>query len=308
MRLRNCIGLLLVSLVATAPALGTTFTLPPESESVVGQVQYITASNEDTLADIARRYNVGRNELILANPGVDPWLPPEGTRIVLPTRYVLPNAAREGVVLNVPEMRLYYYPAPKNGEPPQVITYPISIGRGDWETPLGSTSIIAKTENPAWIPPDSIREEHAADGDPLPARVPPGPDNPLGQFALRLGLPGYLIHGTNKPYGIGMRVTHGCVRLYPEDIEVLFGEVPEGTLVQIVHQPYKLGWHLGKLYLEAHPAYSDKNNPMPLTLTPLVRSLLAVTEDYPDYPVDYDQLRRLTLNPNGMPRPIEVGG
>jgi len=288
------------------PLEAATFILPPEDQSVVGQIQYEVASEEDTLGDIARRHDLGYEELTLANADVDPWLPGEGTRVTLPTRYVLPYGPREGIVLNVPEMRLYYYPPAKDGKLPQVITYPVSIGRGDWETPLGSTTIIAKTENPTWIPPESIRAEHAAQGDFLPRTVPPGPNNPLGKFALRLGLPGYLIHGTNKPYGIGMRVTHGCVRLYPEDIETLFGTVPEGTPVRIVHQPYKVGWHLGQLFLEAHPPFGDEPRAQPLSLTPLVRAMLAATEDRPGYRIDHKRAQQLVRNPQGIPLQIDT--
>ena len=193
-------------------------------------------------------------------PHVDPWLPGEGTKIVIPTQFVLPRAPNRGIVVNVAELRLYYFPAASSVAPEgtlagsrRVITHPISIGRMDWSTPLGTTSVTGKVANPSWTPPQSIRDEHAARNDILPRVVPAGPDNPLGKHALRLGLPGYLIHGTNKPSGVGMRVTHGCIRMFPEDIEALFKTVPAGTPVMIVNQPYKLGWTADGLYLEAHP-------------------------------------------------------
>lgn len=228
------------------------FPLDGHAESVVGEVFTVSARREDTLLDIARRYGLGRDEIVNANPGVDIWLPGEGTRVHVPRRYVLPDAPREGIVLNLPEMRLYYYPPESEDVARQVITHPISIGRQDWQTPLGETRIVSKVKNPTWFPPESVRAEHAADGDPLPSVVPPGPDNPLGGYALRLGIPGYLIHGTNKPYGVGMRVSHGCIRMYPEDIVAMFSQVTNDTPVRIINQPVKTGWRDGKLYLEVH--------------------------------------------------------
>ena len=238
-----------------------------EGDEVFGEVQVIEARHEDTFVALARTYNVGYEELRQANPGVDEWLPGEGTKISIPSLYVLPRAPQRGIVVNVAELRMYYFPA-QSGPLPEgvapgsrrVITHPISIGRMDWSTPLGVTTITGKVANPSWYPPQSIRDEHAARNDILPRVVPPGPDNPLGLHAMRLGLPGYLIHGTNKPSGVGMRVTHGCVRMFPEDIEALYKTVPTGTSVNIVNQPVKIGWKVdGTLYLEAHPALMESN-------------------------------------------------
>ena len=245
-------SLLLAGLLAAASARAEIFYLPPPAESVIGAVSTVRSMAEDTLVDIARRHGLGYTDIVRANPDVDPWLPGEGTEIVLPTRFVLPDAPRVGLVLNLAEYRMYYFPRPRAGEPAVVHTYPISIGRMDWETPLGRTRVIAKNVRPAWYPPESIRQEHLENGDPLPRVVPPGPDNPLGEFAMRLGLPGYLIHGTNRPAGVGMRVTHGCVRMFPEDIEVLFGEIAVDTPVRIVNQPVKFGWQDDRLFLEVH--------------------------------------------------------
>ncbi len=239
-----------------APIVSDRFEIGPDSD-VVGEVQVIRAHYEDTFTDIARAYDLGYDELVQANPGVDPWLPGAGTRIVLPTQFILPDAPREGIVLNIGAKRIFYYPKVATGESPVVVTHPVGIGREGWVTPIGSTTVVSKTKDPVWKVPASIRKEHAEAGDPLPARVPAGPDNPLGAFALRLGFASYLIHGTNKPSGIGMRVSHGCVQLFPEDIESLFSQVSVGTRVQIVNQPQLLGWHAGNLYLEAHPALED---------------------------------------------------
>ena len=234
------------------------FTLPPADVDVIGQMSTITASSNDTLLDIARRYDLGQNEILLANPSVDRWLPEDSAVVVLPNRFILPNVERTGMVLNLPEMRLYYFPEAAAGETPLVITHPISVGRMDWETPLGKTSIITKKKDPDWRPPQSLKDEAIAEGnEPLPDIVLAGPDNPLGRYAMRLGIPGYLIHSTNKPYGVGMRVTHGCLRMYPEDIERLFEDIPVGTPVHIVNQPIKLGWLAGSLFVELHPPLDE---------------------------------------------------
>ncbi|MEZ5564778.1 MAG: L,D-transpeptidase family protein [Gammaproteobacteria bacterium] len=223
----------------------------------MGEVQVIVARYEDTFIDIARAYDLAYDELTHANPDVDPWLPGAGTRIVLPTQHVLPDAPREGIVLNIGSKRIFYYPKVAAGETPVVITHPVGIGREGWSTPIGVTKVVSKAKDPVWTVPASIRKEHAEAGDPLPARVAAGPDNPLGAYAMRLGFPSYLIHGTNKPSGIGMRVSHGCIQLFPEDIESLFSQVPVGTRVQIVNEPRLLGWQNGNLYLEVHPALED---------------------------------------------------
>jgi L,D-transpeptidase ErfK/SrfK len=249
--------------LASAPgaaARAEVYELPPTGNDVVGALTTIESRAEDTLLDIARRHGLGYEEIVRANPEVDAWLPGEGTRIVLPTRFILPPGPRRGVVLNLAEYRMYYFPAPEPGGQALVMTYPMSIGRMDWATPLGDTRIVTKVVKPTWYPPDSVREEHAADGDPLPRSVPPGPDNPLGDFAMRLGLPGYLIHGTNRPAGVGMRVTHGCIRMFPEDIEFLFEHVPLNTPVRIINEPVKLGWDGETLLMEVHRTL----NPAPI--------------------------------------------
>ncbi len=229
------------------------YELPPAGYDVVGAVATVTAREEDTLIDIARRHGLGYHDIVRANPDVNVWVPGEGTEVILPTRFVLPPGPRRGIVLNLAEYRLYYYPEPVEGEPAYVMTYPISIGRMDWETPLGATSVISKVTDPSWYPPQSVRDEHEADGRPLPRVVPPGPDNPLGKYAMRLGLPGYLIHSTNRPAGVGMRVTHGCIRMFPEDIEYLFPNVDVNTPVRIINMPVKIGWFGDELVVEVHP-------------------------------------------------------
>jgi len=238
-----------------APVWANVYPLPADGSAVVGTDESMQTVYEDTLPDIAHRYSLGYYEIIRANPGVDVWLPGAGTKLVLPGRRILPAGPRDGLVVNLPEHRLYYYPKPRRGEKPVVITYPVSIGKMDWRTPLGETRVIAKIRHPAWYPPESIRKEHAANGDPLPKVVGPGPDNPLGDFALRLaaGNGEYMLHGTNNPTAVGMAVTHGCIRMYPEDVAALFALVPVGTPVRLINEPVKVAWVEGQLLLEAHP-------------------------------------------------------
>lgn len=233
------------------------FELTTAEQSVVGVPQVVLAREEDTFSDLARAYGLGYDELVAANPDVNPWLPGADTPILLPTQFVLPPDIREGVVLNIAAKRLFYFPAMPEGQPKVVKTYPIGIGRVGWETPLGSTTVVAKAVDPVWYVPQSVRREHAEMGDPLPSVVPAGPDNPLGSRVLKLDIPGYLIHGTNQPYGVGMRVSHGCVRLYPENIEYLYELVDIGEPVQIINEPYLLGELDGALMFEAHAPLED---------------------------------------------------
>lgn len=210
---------------------------------MLGAVRSYTTTYDDTLLDLARDNGLGYVEIVAANQGVDPWVPGAGTVIALPTGHLLPDAPRSGIVINLGEHRLYYY------SPNGIKTHAIGVGREGWETPLGSTSIVRKMKNPIWFPPDSIRQEHPE----LPKAVRAGPANPLGRHALYFGWPSYLVHGTNMPWGVGRRVSHGCIRLYPEGIERLFNEVAVGTPVQVIDQPIKIGWFAGELYLEVYP-------------------------------------------------------
>lgn len=233
------------------------FTLPRDTDSVVGQLQVTRAHAEDTLSDIARRFNIGYEEIARANPTVDPWLPREGTTIVLPTQFVLPDAPHSGVVINLAALRLFYFPPAKKGEPQTVITHPIGIGQIGWSTPMGETKVIRKKADPTWYPPASVRKEHADEGEILPAKIGPGPDNPLGKYAFWLDWPSYLIHGTNQPYGVGLRASHGCIRLYPEDIAQLFDKIPVGTKVTVVNQPVVYGYRGDVLYVQSYPELED---------------------------------------------------
>lgn len=288
-----------------APVLADTFPLPPPGTDVIGDLRVVMARQEDTLLDIARRYNLGYNEITDANPTVDPWLPGAGTPVLLPTQFILPNAPRQGIVLNIATMRMFYYPVPKAGESAVVITHPIGIGKEGWSTPLGATKVVSKQKDPSWTVPVSIQEEHAKKGEPLPSVVPPGPDNPLGQYAFRLGLPSYLIHGTNKPSGIGMRVSHGCIHLYPEDIARLFDQIPVGVSVHIFNQPYLAGWRDGTLYLETHKPLEEDAKTLDGNLTPVVNVIIGASgEKRRD--INWRNVIRITQRGAGYPLPISA--
>ena len=297
--------LMMVCVFAVSPAwAAVSFTLENSADSMVGALGKISARHEDTLPDIARANGLGFREIKLANPGVDTWLPGQGTEIMLPTRYVLPGTPRVGIVLNIPEMRLYYYPPQDTGQAPEVITHPIGVGRQGWATPYLDTRVIQKKTRPSWYPPESIRKEHAEMGDPLPKRVPPGPKNPLGNYMMRLGMPEYIIHGTNKPFGIGMRVSHGCIRLYPEDIKSLYQQVKLNTPVRIVNQPYKVGRLEDKIYLEAHPYLEEDTEQFEGNLTSVVEMLIDITGER-GYQVDWDLVKTVIAESNGIP--VEIG-
>ena len=302
-------GLAIAMLYATDVA-ALRYQLPAAGGDLIGALQLEMASHSETLLDMARRYDVGQEEIRLANPEIDRWLPDEGAPVTIPSHYVLPDAPRRGLVLNLPEMRIYHFSGSADGGPTMVDTYPVSVGRMDWKTPLGETRIVRKQRDPSWHPPESVKREAEVEGESVPDVVPPGPDNPLGAYALRLGLPGYLIHGTNKPYGVGMRVTHGCVRLLPEDIEELFGRVNVGTRVQIVNQPVKTGWHDGVLYVEVHPPLDEDATAREDLLRFTLERVYAELEKHPAV-LDAEALRRAVADAHGVPvavsRPDETG-
>jgi len=283
------------------PGFAASHVLEDEHQSVIGEVTIVHSRWEETLLDIARRHGVGYEEIRRANPGVNAWVPGEGTEVLVPTRFVLPDVPRRGIVINLPEYRLYYFPEPVAGEPRRVITHPVSIGRMDWDTPIGLHRITEMRRNPSWRPPASVHAEHAAQGRRLPAVVPPGPDNPLGSRAMRLTLPSYLIHGTNVPEGVGMRVTHGCIRMYPEDVESLYELVKVGTDVRIINQPYKVGWNGHVMYLEAHPPLEEFAEEFgERSLTVLTEMIVAGTRQLPAA-VDWQGAEFIAAQARGVP-------
>jgi L,D-transpeptidase ErfK/SrfK len=307
---RSIRGFLLRSIVlaaasmACSPLWAATYELPAGHDSVVGEIQYAIAQHEDTLLDIGRRYGVGYEEIVAANPGVDPWLPGAGAQVLIPSRYILPEGPREGIVVSLAEHRLYYFPRPRAAEPAVVRTYPISIGKMDWKTPLGLTRILHKREKPIWYPPESVRREHEAEGRPLPKAVPAGPDNPLGDYAMRLDIPGgaYLIHGTNRPSGVGMQVTHGCIRMYPEDIAEFYPLVPVDTQVRMIDQPYRMGWRGDDLYMDVHVPLQD-DGPETRSLTQITRLLVSATQDR-TVAIDWSKAERTFKEATGVPQSI----
>lgn len=226
-----------------------TSTATASNISSIGKMGKLTAKYEDTLVHMARANNIGFIEIRAANPHLDPWIPGEGAEVIIPTMHLLPDAPQQGIVINLAEMRLYYYQDPEQAP----ISLPIGIGREGLGSPTGITKIVRKKEGPTWRPTQRMRDE---DPD-LPAVVEAGPDNPLGDYALYLGWPTYAIHGTNKPYGIGRRVSSGCIRMYPEGIEKLYSRVPVGTRVNVIDQPIKTAWIDDELYLEAHASQKD---------------------------------------------------
>lgn len=310
-RFTVCLWLVVFSNFLVFSARAETWVLPPPDIDIFGQIRTTHASREETLLDIARQYDIGQIEILLANPTVDRWLPQDGAKVILPNRYVIPHVERKGLVLNLPEMRIYYFPESGKSEKPVVITHPVGIGRMDWVTPLGISKIVEKKKDPTWIPPKSLQMDRIANGEqPYPSIVPPGPTNPLGRHAMRLSIGGgsYLIHGTIKPFGVGMRVSAGCVRMYPEDIEALFDKIPIGTQVHVINQPIKLGWLLDSLYIELHPPleedeakYADYKqmtiNAINDFLT-LKNSKRNISEDFE---VDQEALRKAIMEKSGMP-------
>lgn len=285
------------------------FELVPGQE-LIGATQVIFARHENTFSSIGREYDLGYEELRRANPGVDQWLPGEGTPLYLPTQTILPDAPRTGIVVNVPAMRLYYFTSEKSAADPaatvaKVTSYPIGVGAEGWGTPFGEAKVTQKARDPVWYVPASVRKEHAERGDPLPRVVQPGPDNPLGKHAMSLSLPGYLIHGTNKPAGVGMRSSHGCIRLYPEDIEALFERVARGTAVRLVNQPVLAGWLEGQLYLEVHPPLAEETHDLVAEAdAALLRALERAGAAAAAVTLDRAAIERIVAEQRGIPFPV----
>jgi L,D-transpeptidase ErfK/SrfK len=266
-----------------------------KAHGVIGSSRFYQVQKKDTFLDIARYYDLGYNEIDEANPGVDPWIPPPGQIVLLPTEWVLPDVEYKGIVVNIPEMRSYYF-HPAAGATVIVNTFPVGLGRDDWRTPSGSFKVVEKTVNPRWVLPESIKAEHRRDGKPAPDFIAGGdPENPLGKYRLRLTLPLYGIHGTDIPWGVGMQVSHGCIRLYPEDIERLFPMVPVGTSGEFIYQPVKVGARDGRIYVEVHKdIYQQLPGPY--------RETLRLLDKYGwRSRVDLDRVQRAVVEESGVP-------
>lgn len=274
---------------------------------LVGELMLAFVEQGDTLSDIARAYNQGYTAMRLANPVIDPWLPEVGAEVIIPSLYILPRVKAAGIVINVPEMRMYVFGTSIRDNSSEMSTYPVSVGRQEWGTPHGAMTVTMKLEDPAWYPPDSILAEHAANGDPLPKVVVAGPKNPLGKFAMLLSEKGYLIHGTNKPYGIGMRVTHGCIRMYPKHIKKLFTNTKNGTKVLIVNQPIKVGVDAGVIYLEVHPSLKENPDDLASRYAETMR-LLDLEFGSDKFKLRYLDVQNALRLENGIPISIGVIG
>jgi L,D-transpeptidase ErfK/SrfK len=266
-------------------------------QDIVGEVQQTTTVYRDSFVNLTQKYGVSYYELSEANPKIDPWVPGRGARLVVPTRFILPHGKREGIVVNLAELRLYYFPANSN----LVYTYPVGIGRTGWVTPVGTTRVSDKVVNPSWRPPEAIRQEQAALGRALPEVVPAGPQNPLGTRAMRLALNGsYLIHGTNNPAGVGRRTSHGCIRMYEQDVAELFSMVPVGTSVRIVHEPYKAGWLNGQLYVEAHKPLADSDYSRDFSLASL-RDMISAQAGSTQGNINWNAVKDVFAKADGIP-------
>jgi L,D-transpeptidase ErfK/SrfK len=301
--------LLLLLLGWSASSWGASFLLPVNGSNIVGQIQVVTADAHNTLLDIARHYDLGYNEITAANPKVSIWLPGEGTRIVIPTEFILPPRPWAGIIINIAQRRLYYFPRPKAHERAIVVTFPIGISRPNWATPLGKTRIIAKFKDPSWIVPKDIWEEHHSQGNAnFPKYFPPGPDNPMGMLALETGFPEIFIHGTNHPWGVGMRVSHGCLHLYPENAAYLFPSVPVGTPVRIINQPFLVGERNHALYLSVSRPVDEQGiqKSLPDRATEAV-ILYMVQYEGPLPKVDWNRIKHIAETQNLIPTPISAG-
>lgn len=283
--------LMLLVLMLPHSLFALTFPLPQKPDNIVGQISFVTIEEGDNLYAIARAQDVGIKALLAANPNVNPNQLKIGQKIIIPTAFVIPTAPRNGIIINLAELRLYYFPPDQN----TVMTFPIGIGTEGWETPTVETYVLSKTQNPFWYPPDSIRAEAEGKGKQLPKAVPPGPDNPLGDYAIYLGLEGYLIHGTLQPNSIGQRSSHGCIRMYPEDIEQLYGAIYSGTPVYIIHEPYKVGLYHNEYYLEGHAPLNGYDNDFPLDIQ------FQALNQTGAYQIDWDRTQQIVVKNLGYP-------
>jgi len=278
-----------------------TFPLPTQGD-IVGEVRTVEAHAGERLGDVGMRTGMGYYEMQAANPDVDPYDTLGGKDIVIPSEYILPPGPRQGIVINLPEFRLYYYPEGTG----TVMTFPIGIGReGVWGTPIGVTKIIKKKADPSWYPTQHVRDYAASQGTPIPGFFPPGPDNPLGQYAMYLGWPTILIHGTNVPNFIGTRISGGCIRMMPNAIQALFQSVPIGTTVRVINQPFKAGWSNQHLYLEAHLPLDEEQGVYNATLSSLVDVVTQNTQSRATV-IDWSQVQDVAAQTTGIPTIVSL--
>lgn len=291
-------GWLIFSLLLFSPlGAARTFDLPRDGSNLVGETYTTEILPGENLADVGRREDMGLLELIEANPKVHPWRPKAGTSVTIPAQFILPPGARQGLVINLPELRLYFYHPNEN----TVTTFPIAIGKQGWATPTANSKVIDKQENPSWTVPDSILEEKIASGIyNFPKVIGPGPKNPLGQYAIRLDLPGYMIHGTNLKGGIGSRVSHGCIRLFPKDIEALYWNISIGTPVRILNEPVKFGFKEGEVFMESHRPLSEHATEAAAAPREMVRRAL-YSHPQQDFDILWDRIEIELKRRQGLP-------
>jgi L,D-transpeptidase ErfK/SrfK len=269
-----------------------------KGDDVVGRLAVIRLQKGDTLPDIARHFSLGINAISAANPGVDVWVPKAGERIMLPLSFILPDAPRKGIVINLAAMRLFQFKG--NSRSLAVSTYPLGIGTVERPSPTGQMYVARKATRPTWHVPASIAKDHRKKGDPLPAKVLPGPQNPLGEYALYLSKSTYLIHGTNKPASIGLKATNGCIRLYPEDVKKLYESTPVKTPVRIVNQPYLLGQRNGVVYMEVHAPPEDSD----AVEFDKIYTKLRNIEKESGRTLDWSKVKEVLAEARGIPVPI----
>jgi L,D-transpeptidase ErfK/SrfK len=269
-----------------------------KGDDVIGRLAFISLEKGDTLPDIARHFGLGINGVSAANPGVDIWVPKAGERIMLPLSFILPDTNRKGIVINLAAMRLFQFKG--DSESLAVLTYPVGVGTEERPSPTGQMYVERKVIQPTWHVPVSIAEDHRKKGDPLPAAVLPGPENPLGEYALYLSKWSYLIHGTNKPASIGLRATNGCIRLYPEDVKKLYENTPVKTPVCIVDQPYLIGQRNGVVYMEVHALPKNLDDAEFDKIYKRLRNF----EKKSGRTLDWSKVKKVLAEARGIPVPI----
>ncbi len=302
MKLRLGLALSFVLFTTSLNTFATAYRLPPANEAVVGSREYTHVGMSDTVASIAQKYDVGYNALVNSNPQLNLEKPlPYGASMQIPTEHLLPSQTREGIVVNLPEMRMYYYPKNTN----EVYTYPIGIGKIGKTIPIEYTSITKKVKDPSWIPPEDIREFNLAQGVILPQVMPAGPDNPLGPYAIYMRIPTFLIHSTIFPESIGKRASFGCLRMYEKDIFHFFPSIEPGIPVAIVNYPVKLGWQHNQLVMEAYMPLEEHSGNFDANLPGMVHSIHTATKDQPTI-VDWQAVSYLAKERDGLPHPIAI--
>lgn len=294
------LAILAILSIGSNQAFATAYQLPPENQSVIGQIQYSSVVAGDTISGVAQRFDLGFNAVENANPQMERGFR-EGMTLQIPTKHLLPSLARRGIVINLPEMRMYYYPEGTG----QVYTYPIGIGKLGKTIPILNTKITKKVENPTWVPPDDIREFNLEQGIVLPKIMPPGPDNPLGPYAIYMQLPTYLIHSTIFPQSVGKRASFGCIRMYETDIKDFFPSIVSGIPVAIINSPVKVGWQDDRLYMEAHEPLEEHSEAFDATLPGMV-SIVDNVSSGQEALIDWQLVSYIDRERDGIPHEIGI--